>query len=93
MVDNAAVDMSLQISFQDPAFNLFCYKTRSEIGDHSDFYRAPSLVFTGSLGGLDTQQNHKMWSHPFTIANQDPGGGDGTLEDATEEVLPLLSPI
>lgn len=57
-----------------------------------DFYRAP----------LVSQVPWVVWIHsritkcgptPFTIANQDPGGGDGALEDATEEVLPysLLS--
>ena len=93
MVNNPAVDMSLQISFQDPAFNFFHYKTRSEIWNHKGFLQGTSSFhrFPGWSGYTAESQ---MWSHTFTIQYREPGPwgvGMGHLRMPLRRFCPTLS--
>ena len=93
MLNNAAVDMSLQISFQDPTFNSFRYKTRSEIWNHKRFLWVTSSFhrFPGWSGYTAESQ---MWSHPFTRQDRRPGlwgVGMGHLRMPLRRFCPALS--
>ena len=72
----------------------FTIKPEVRFGIIRDFYRAP-LVFTGSLSGLDTQQNHKCGPtpSPYSIANQDPVGWGWDTWGCHWGGFALLSPI
>ena len=93
MVNNAVVDMSLQISFQDPAFNFFHYKTRSEIWDHKGFLQGTSSFHRFPEWSGYTAES-QMWSHPFTIQYSKPGPcgvGMGHLRMPLRRFCPTLS--